>query len=407
MIVSSRRPARASILEEAEAASPVDAVDAVTGQLAVDLDARHVGFLIADLSGRALVRLGVPGESKSSHERGLGSETADSLPFTDPIIEGVLREQHGTAFAEGDGWRVLAPVTQRGEVIGLLEVLLANEPSAQTIEQISQVAHTLAFVVIVNRRHTDLFEWGQRSTPFSLSAEIQRRVLPAALTCEAGSFTLSGWLEPAATIAGDTFDYSLDRDTLHLSITDAMGHGVSSALTATVCVSSLRNTRRTGGSLLEQAAGADEAVRTYARNAFCTGVLGRLALRTGLLDLVNAGHVLPLRVREDHVEEIELPVDLPFGLNADCAYRSTSIALEPGDRLVFVTDGMLERNAAAIDVAAILLQTRHEHPRETTRHLADAVVQTAGQTLADDATILVLDWHGAHGQRRESHAGAN
>ena len=34
-----------------------------------------------------------------------------------------------------------------------------------------------------------------------------------------------GWLEPAATIGGDTFDYSLARDVLHLSITDAMGHG--------------------------------------------------------------------------------------------------------------------------------------------------------------------------------------
>ena len=57
----------------------------------------------------------------------------------------------------------------------------------------------------------------------TLSAEIQRRLLPAAFTCEAGALTLSGWLEPAATVGGDTFDYSLDRHALHLSISDAMG----------------------------------------------------------------------------------------------------------------------------------------------------------------------------------------
>jgi serine phosphatase RsbU (regulator of sigma subunit) len=63
-----------------------------------------------------------------------------------------------------------------------------------------------------------------------LSAEIQHRLLPGPQTCEAGSFTLAGWLEPASDIAGDTFDFSLARDVRHLSLTDAMGHGVAAAL---------------------------------------------------------------------------------------------------------------------------------------------------------------------------------
>ncbi len=75
--------------------------------------------------------------------------------------------------------------------------------------------------------------------PFTLSAEIQRRLLPASFTCEAGAFTLADWLEPAAS----AFDYSLARDVLHFSVTDAVGHGVASALTATLGVGSLRNTR--------------------------------------------------------------------------------------------------------------------------------------------------------------------
>jgi hypothetical protein len=50
---------------------------------------------------------------------------------------------------------------------------------------IAAAGHALAYVIIANRRHTDLFEWGQRTTPFSLAAEIQRRLLPSAFTCEA------------------------------------------------------------------------------------------------------------------------------------------------------------------------------------------------------------------------------
>jgi hypothetical protein len=56
--------------------------------------------------------------------------------------------------------------------------------------------------VIANRRHTDLFEGGQRSTPFNLSAEIQRRLLPPAFTCEAGALTLIGTETFATALLG-------------------------------------------------------------------------------------------------------------------------------------------------------------------------------------------------------------
>jgi hypothetical protein len=62
---------------------------------------------------------------------------------------------------------VRAPVTQRGEAIGLLEIALPVVPADAAVRSVSRVAHTLAFVVIANRRHTDLFEWGQRTTPFT------------------------------------------------------------------------------------------------------------------------------------------------------------------------------------------------------------------------------------------------
>ena len=80
----------------------------------------------------------------------------------------------------GGQWTILAPMTERGEVIGLLELpLVPQEPgSLKRSPEIARLAHLLAFVVIANRRHTDLYEWGQRSRRSSLSAEIQQRLLP-------------------------------------------------------------------------------------------------------------------------------------------------------------------------------------------------------------------------------------
>jgi serine phosphatase RsbU (regulator of sigma subunit) len=394
------------VLEAVESASPVDAVEAVTGRLAAALGSDRVAFLIADLAGRALVRLGHSADVAAGARR-FGAESAEVVSLDDSVIGAVLAEQRAAAVSTDDGWRLLAPVTQRGEVVGLLEIFLDAEPDDDTVQLVQRAAHVLAFVVIANRRHTDLFEWGQRTTRFELSAEIQRRVLPAAFTCEGGAFTLSAWLEPAATIGGDTFDYSVDRDALHLSVTDAMGHGVASALTASLCVGSLRNSRRGRASLIEQAIAADAAMHEHARNSFVTGLLGRVDLRTGVLGLVNAGHQLPLLMRGPAITSVMLPADLPFGLNDGRQFRRTDLQLEPGDRFVIVTDGMVERRATTLPLSELLAQTRALHAREATRHLADAVLEVAGPELADDATILVLDWHGDHDHPRDSEAGAD
>ena len=93
--------------------------------------------------------------------------------------------------------------------------------------------------------------------PLSLAAEIQRRLLPASFTCEADQITRAGWLEPAGQVGGDTFDFSLDRNTLHMSVTDALGHAVESALLATLVVGALRNTRRRGARSEERRVGKE------------------------------------------------------------------------------------------------------------------------------------------------------
>lgn len=416
------RAALRGVLDAVEDASPVEAVEAATRELSAALGATSASFLIADLSGRALVRLSHASRPGERAERGAqdgdgsrrdAGELAVRVPLGDGPAARALRTQAVQVLAPepgARGWTVLAPVTERGEALGLLELVVPTEPSAAAVAEIRRTAHLLGFVIVASRRHTDLYEWAQRSTPYSLAAEIQRRLLPEGYTCEAGSFTLSAWLEPSASVGGDTYDYSLARESLHLSLTDAMGHGVASALTATLCVGSLRNSRRYGLSLCEQAAAANDALCSHQTSAagegYSTGLLGRLTLRTGVLEVVDAGHAVPYLLRDGAVHVLDLPPDLPFGLYADTDYRSTHHQLLPGDRLVLVTDGMLERSATALDLPGLIAATSDQHPREATRRLTDLVLEATGRALADDATLLMLDWHGHHGRGRDTRAGA-
>ena len=137
-----------------------------------------------------------------------------------------------------------------------------------------------------------------------------------------------------------------------------------------------------------------------------TGLIGRVDLRTGSAELVNAGHVAPYLVRGSRPVPLDLPVHLPLGMFGDTAYRTSRVDLQPGDRLVFLTDGMVERNAVGVDFPAAIAETRALHPREAVRALADRVLQATGNKLNDDATVLCLDWHGGHGRDRNSHHGA-
>jgi serine phosphatase RsbU (regulator of sigma subunit) len=388
-----------ALLDAVEAASPTAGVDALAGVLATMAAATEVSFLIADGVGGTLVRL-----ARSTTRTG---DRAESVAIVDTPAGAALRTQQVQVVPdESEGTWLYAPVTERGDAVGVLELLLPEAPDDVTVANVASAAHALAYVVIADRRHTDLYEWGSRSTPLTLEAEIQRRLLPLSYTCEAAEFSLGGWLVPANEAGGDTFDYALDEAALHVSVTDAMGHGVHAAQLATLAVGSLRNSRRAHRSLLAQAHAANAALAAYAEpDQFVTGQLMRIELATGQVQLINAGHVLPMLVRQGTTTEIRLGADAAFGIDPTTAYTVQELTLEPQDRLVLLTDGMLERNAAEADVVRLLPAIRDLHPREAAQALTAAVIQVAGPELQDDATVLVIDWYGP-GRTRGATAGA-
>ena len=133
---------------------------------------------------------------------------------------------------------------------------------------------------------------------------------------------------------------------MHLSITDAMGHTLNAAVLATVFVGALRNARRRGVNLAQQTQLANEALYGFGDDGdFVTGQVVRVDHASGLARIVNAGHPSPILIREGRGETVNLAPGLPFGVSLDYDYRVQELELEVGDRLVFLTDGILERNA--------------------------------------------------------------
>lgn len=394
-----------SLLNSAEDAPPGAAVEVVAQRLLESIGATEVVFLIADLSGERLVPITRVGATQSD----TAGEDGATVPTFDSYAGIAMRRQRTQVISDDQGGaRLYVPVTARGEAIGVLDLRLAQSPSPVVVKEVNATAHALAYIVVTNRRYTDLFEWGQRLGPISLAAEIQRRLIPGSHTCEAGWFTVAGWLEPSVQVAGDTFDYSFDESSLTLSMTDAMGHSINSALLATTAVAALRNARQASHDLSLRADIANGALFEHSSSEqFVTGLLIDIPLNGSCATFINAGHPAPILVRNGEANVVPVTTDLPFGMFAGSRYRLQALDLEVGDRLILLTDGLLERNVEQFDIMEAIVNLRELHPREVVRQLCAEVTAASGGQLQDDATVLCFDWHSAPGHPRHSSSGSD
>jgi serine phosphatase RsbU (regulator of sigma subunit) len=301
---------------------------------------------------------------------------------------------------EGPGWTGHFPVSVRSERFGVLSVVLPAPPELDVAIVLEVVSRTLGYVIASARRYTDVFERVRRRRNLALAAEMQWELLPV-LGYVAAEFSLAGALEPAYEVAGDNFDYAVEAERVWISTTDAMGHGLRAAMLASLAVNAIRNSRRGGAGLLEQAALAGQVVAEQFGGAeFVTGLLMCIDIATGKAEAVNAGQGLVWRLRGGAVEPVPFEADPPLGPFPEIQYRVQPVDMAAGDRLVLVSDGVLEAGPVRGDgfgvlrLRALLDATRQRSPLECVRLVVDAVKEHQQGELRDDATVVCLDWFG-------------
>jgi len=224
---------------------------------------------------------------------------------------------------------------------------------------------------------------------------VQRSLLPHALPVVPGVELAVHW-QPATAVSGDAFDVALiDAERLAISVADVSGKG----LPAAILVSSVQATIRAVGAGSDPASTCQHVNRSLAgqipEGRFVTLVLATLDPHTRTVVYTNAGHNQPIHVRRDGTAARLDRGGPVLGVLADAEYEMGRVRLDPGDRLVFFTDGLVEATDGREEfgearVVSFVQAHRTLGAGALVARLIDEVKTFSGDARADDTTVLAL-----------------
>jgi serine phosphatase RsbU (regulator of sigma subunit) len=304
---------------------------------------------------------------------------------------------------QDDGHRVWLPLIDGTVRLGVLELTMDShgDLSQTTLARCRILAQITGLLIISKGPYSDTFARLRRREPMDLSAELEWALMPPQ-TVATGQVVVTAALEPAYRVGGDAYDFSLVHDEVHLSLFDAAGHDLTAGMVASIAMAASRNTRRSGGHLTDIALLADHALaQQNLDERFVTAILGVLDLLTGRLTWVNCGHPPPLLIRHERVvKELSRPPGPPIGLLDGEVPDVHTENLEPGDRLLLYTDGVVEARTADGDLfglqrladAIIRTTAAGITAPEALRRLVHGLLAEHADRLTDDATIMLVEW---------------
>jgi serine phosphatase RsbU (regulator of sigma subunit) len=232
----------------------------------------------------------------------------------------------------------------------------------------------------------------------NIAAAIQRNLLPRHGP-ELLGVSFAAHFEPTAEIGGDYYDlFHLERHRLGVAIGDVSGHGLSTGLVMAMVKAAITT-------LVEE--GADEAAlfhrlndlvtRSTEKRTFMTLGFSIFDLEKRTLRHTNAGHLYPYLVRAGgEVMQIEAP-SLPLGLRPEIHPETVEVAMEDGDLVIYLSDGIIEAQNESGEplgferLEQLIAGSGGSDPAEIKRRILTAVIAHSGERPADDdRTIMIL-----------------
>ncbi|MFJ8810457.1 SpoIIE family protein phosphatase [Streptomyces sp. NPDC102490] len=278
------------------------------------------------------------------------------------------------------------PLIARGEVLGALDLKRIANPLPFDEDDLLLARELAARAAL----QIDNARWYQNARDTALT--LQRSLLPSHPPVTGGLEVASRYQPAGGTseVGGDWFDViELAGGRTALVVGDVMGSGIAAAAsmgrlrTATNTLAALElDPAQLLGHLERTTAGLDQAIAT------CLYAVHDPHLRRCLI--ANAGHLPPVRLRAGRPPELlDLPTGVPLGVGG-VAFSTTEVGLEPGDRLVFYTDGLVETRGHPLDERLDALLALLDGPDRPLEEVCDLLLRTLHEPEnSDDVALLI------------------
>jgi sigma-B regulation protein RsbU (phosphoserine phosphatase) len=298
---------------------------------------------------------------------------------------------------------LVVPLLLRDRLVGVLD-LESTKPHAFTAEH-ERMLQTLGSYIAVALENARLYQESRDAQlrlqqDLDMAREIQRGLLPNGAR-EVPGLDLAAASVPARELGGDFYDFlPYGKGRLGFALGDVSGKGTAAALYGSLAIGMLREHVVTHLCPPAEMLATLNCRLLSARfdSRFIAMLFAVYDAPSRKLTLANAGGPYPLLVRSGQVQAIRLE-GVPLGLIHDTQYDETTVDLEPGDVVLFASDGILESaNAAQEEFGPERLTTLLStiSPGDSARAIAGQILAAtdghsgAGIAPHDDRTLVVL-----------------
>ncbi len=296
---------------------------------------------------------------------------------------------------------IVAPLlSSSGEALGVLQMDTQDSKRKFTPDDLEVLAGiaTQAGIAIENARlHERIVAQQRVEQDLKLARSVQEAFLPKR-SPEVGGWKFYNYYRPAEHIGGDYFDYiPLANGKIAVVVADVAGHGVAAAMLMAKLSAEVRFLLASHPKPADAITQLNQHLAELSVEKFVTLVCLVIEPETGMCDLVNAAHMLPIWVHRcgKITEPGEQESGIPLGIMRDYEYESVTFQLQPGERIVLYTDGINEAENPAGQMFGIprlkeILDSARGTLPELGSHLMRQHSLFCGRAPQNDDICLVL-----------------
>jgi len=220
-----------------------------------------------------------------------------------------------------------------------------------------------------------------------IAKEIQQSILPLHLVDFPG-LDIAVFFAPAKEVAGDFYDWQVTDHCIHLVIADGVGKGTMGCLYSLDLRSILRAYWSKSNDLKQIVSETNQLFCTDTKDtgSFVTAFIASFDKESSELSYVNCGHNHPIVKKKDGKVDQLIASGMPFGIEQQTPLSLEKITLEPGDLVIFFTDGITDAQNRDGELFSEerLISFVEKHHAETTKGWINAIISEV-ETFVNDA----------------------